>query len=560
MTDPSTLVVVVPGLGRTRVESFVTRLATEHPEFRVELFEHRLSPLSTRRRLDDVVNSLAGAIRGWAGDNTGERDGTRSVILVGHSIGGILIRAAFLEALGYGASERDDQADGWWTKTDRIVLLGSPNAGYRVQNFPRSWRWAVPLLTGFASFTVESVAAGAFWLADLRLRWLEAMRALDADRNRSIRRPLLVQAYGDDDELVTRDDIDDSEYMPNTVRTGISQTDHAGLVDLTHPSSAEQRWRELDHAVVGPFEGADEHRAVSHEPVHFILHGIRSSAYETWIADLTSELRSEAHADPADSPPHAARVISLNYRFFSAIEFALPFTRRRNVHQFLDAYMGAVLTHSPDGFTFTGHSNGTYMMASVMRGVRGVRFHRILLAGTVLPPDFDWPTLYARSQIGRFSTDGAWSPGQVHTDRARIDVPVGILAASIRGLGFRDVGSAGVRGFEGPGALLTERHDRVFPPGHGAALVDHSGYPARMPEIARFLRTGTPCSEPREQPSAGFATASRIAQIVAPFAALAVLAALTFAVVSIAAGAGIWVALAVVGLPLLLAYIGLRTI
>ncbi|WP_091227146.1 alpha/beta hydrolase [Microbacterium sp. 3J1] len=560
MTTPPILVVVVPGLGRTKVDSFVTRLRQNHPEFRVELFDHRISPLSTRHKLDRVVSSLSGAIRGWAGDNSGERAQTRSVILIGHSIGGILVRAAFLEGAGFGSEPPDAQPDGWATKVDRIVLLGSPNAGYRVENFPKSWRWAVPLLSGFASFTMESVAAGAFWLADLRLRWLHAMRSLEPRRGAEpAGRPLVVQVFGDDDDLVTRKDIDDSAYMPDTVRTGVSNADHAGLVDLTDPATAPQRWSELEHAVIGAFTNAEDHTPQSPAPVHFILHGIRSSAYEGWIAQLTAALRTGSPHPSADLGPQPPQVVSLNYRFFSAIEFALPFTRRRNVHQFLDAYMATVLTHSADRFTFTGHSNGTYMMASIMRSVRSVRFRRILLAGTVLPPAFDWATLYARRQIGHFSGED-WEDGQVHTDRARIDVPVGILAAGISGLGFRDVGAAGVRGFEGPGALLTGRHDLVFPAGHGAALVDHPEYPPRMPEIARFLTAGIPCSEPQETASSGFQFASRVAQILAPIVAVAAVAAVVAAFIALLLNAGVWVAIAVVGIPLLLAYIGLRTV
>ncbi|GAA2979150.1 pimeloyl-ACP methyl ester carboxylesterase [Microbacterium terrae] len=556
--EPTGLIVLVPGLGRTKIESLEKQLIAAYPNHRVKTFQHGIKPLSTRRGLDAVVDRLANSIRAWAGDNDGRREETASVILVGHSIGGIIARAAFLEAAGFGSEAPDDEPNGWATKTVRIVLLGSPNSGYHVENFPRSWRWAVPIVSGFAAFTIESVASGAYWLADLRLRWLHGIRVLGTTEapKGSGPRPLIVQAYGDDDELVTRDDIDDSEYMPGTVRTRISSTDHGGLVDLTDASTKDQRWSELRHVIFGTFHGADTFTPPVETPVHFLLHGIRASAYDGWIGGVAAALRSQS-TDAGSPPP---KVVSLNYRFFSAIEFALPFTRRRNVHQFLDTYMAAVLTHSPDQFTFMGHSNGTYMMATVMKHVRAVRFRRILLAGTVLPPGFDWAKLRGRRQIGAYDANGVWADGEVHNDCARFDVPVGILATAIAGLGFRDIGAAGLRGFEGSHALDVTSHPTVFPQGHGGALQDHDGYPSRMPEIARFLSTGTVCTDPHEQRSRGFGIASRVTQILAPLVVLGILVGLGFAFAGLVVSIGVWGAIAAFAVPLVLIYVGLRTV
>ncbi|NKX52747.1 hypothetical protein HER39_19655, partial [Arthrobacter deserti] len=107
-------------------------------------------------------------------------------------------------------------------------------------------------------------------------------------------------------------------------------------------------------------------------PVYFILHGIRASAYDNWIRDLTDTLQSGQEQIPPEK--RLPKVVRLDYGFFSAVQFAIRGTRRANIHEFLDSYLAAVLTHQPDGFSFIGHSNGTYMMANVMEEVHAVRF------------------------------------------------------------------------------------------------------------------------------------------------------------------------------------------
>lgn len=554
----STLLVIVPGLARTNIQSLVDSIRTTYPDCRVELLRHRLHPFSFRRTLDRAVSELAREIRGLSGENTGDGDRTTDVILVGHSLGGILVRAAYLYGLGYDRETRGDAPHEWAQKVTRIVLLGTPNTGFRGRNLPGGW--AYPVVAGLGSFAMESVHAGSFWMANLRLRWLEVIRTPapghHAVPGSTATAPLVVQVYGLQDDVVAREDIDDSHYMPGTVATEVSSGNHGELVDLTNPKTRELRWAELEHAIFGKHPTAEAFSAPSAEPVHFILHGIRASAYDDWIRNLTEELQQgQDTIDPAVRKP---KVISLNYKFFSAIQFAVRGTRRQNIHQFLDVYLASVLTHQPDGFTFIGHSNGTYMMANVMNNVRAVRFRRIMLAGSVLPPNFDWARLYARQQIGYHAND-AWHDGQVHNDRARKDYPVGLLANGMRGLFFRDVGAAGVRGFEGVQALNVTDHHHTFPKGHAAALNDHPGYPPRMPEIANYLTHGVICPEPLDHTSKPFAWLSRAAPYLMLILAAALLCGLVLGFLTLLGTAGPAVALAIYLAVLVTVFVALRT-
>ncbi|MGO4690172.1 esterase/lipase family protein [Glaciibacter sp. 2TAF33] len=553
---PPKLMVVVPGLRSSNIQSVVDKVRATHPDYRVELVPHGIGLFSRTRTLDKASAELAHQIRGLTGENTGKL--ATQVVLVGHSLGGILIRKAYLYGLGYDRDSGDETPDVWPSTVTRIVLLGSPNAGYRDENIPGGPFLRV--LAGLGNFAVEAVRSGGFWLANLRLRWLEVMRKLNNDANANadaqVQSPLVVQVYGKEDKVVTRADIDDSDYMPRTVRAEISTGDHEQIVDLTDPATKQLRWEELEHALFGRFPHADEHLEVSTDPVYFILHGIRASAYDGWVGDLTKELQpgQEHHRDEDRLP----KVYSLSYKFFSAIEFALRRSRRANVRQFLDQYMEAILSHEPDDFAFIGHSNGTYMMASVMQQVPAVRFRRIMLAGSVLPSDFDWKGLFDNQQIGHYGADGLWEKGDVHNDQAQRDYPVGILANGLRLLGYRDIGPGGYRGFEGNSASGVTFHRTSFPRGHGAALMQHEHYPPRMHELARFLSTGQVCSEPHEPIDKTFAFWSRNAKVIIFIALLLIAIVLAGATWWLSLAIGPW-ALLVLGVALLLAYFVLRT-
>lgn len=555
----SKLMILVPGIGSpTSLATIQARVAAAYPGWKVAVVEHDVAAFSRTKTLTSAVAELAHRIRGESGENAGML--VDEVVLVGHSLGGILVRAAYLHGLGYDRAGSDASPDAWTTKVSRIVLLASPNAGFKATNLPGGWLY--PFVAGLGSFALEAVHAGAFWLANLRLRWLEVMRRMHADHRNdpsgSIEPPLVVQVYGAKDRFVTHEDIDDSLYMPRTVRTGVSTGDHGEMVDASETPAGEQRWTELRHALFGTFPDADDFASPSSEPVYFILHGIRASAYDKWVGDLTRELQRGQQNVP-DPTQRLPKVYSLNYKFFSAIEFALRGTRRRNIHQFLDQYMEAVLSHDPNGFSFMGHSNGTYMMGTAMREVRAVRFRHIMLAGSVLPPDFDWRSLIQNRQIGSYSNSGEWQEGRVHNDQARVDVPVGILANGLRVLGYRDIGAGGFRGFEGVTAGDVSSHNARFPKGHGAALMDHDGYPARMPEIARFLESGQPCSEPHQSISPGFSRMSRVAWLIVLTALVVILAILGVGTWLLSLSIGAW-SLLVLAAVLLLAYVALRSV
>jgi hypothetical protein len=135
----------------------------------------------------------------------------------------------------------------------------------------------------------------------------------------------------------------------------------------------------------------------------------------------------------------------------------------------------------------------------------------VFLAGSVLPRDYPWELMTARGQVGHL----------LRNDQATKDVPVGVLCAALRGLGSRDVGTAGVNGFDQVVAE-TARYPGAFPGGHGAAL----NSPQRIADVAAFLTKGDSLSPGTATAPGWFLRAGRFAQVAPFFAATAALAAL----------------------------------
>ncbi len=476
------LLVYVPGLGskRRRYAELLRLLADElGAGWRVEVFEHRLQPWSIEP-MGDAAHRLAVQVRTWAGDN-GAAGPVEEVLLVGHSIGGLLVRHAYLLDAGH-TDERGRGTYAWTGKVRRIVLLAAPNAGFRTARMPRWRRAAFAVAAVWRQFTVEELQAGSPYITELRLRWVHAFRTM-------LTRPSVVQVLGDSDALVARGDSLDVEYMANATRIDVPGATHGSLVDVTSAADPGERWAVLRRAVFENLDDGLNEVYPTGKPVYFLLHGIRAGRYANWVGQLTRQLTE---------PEPDAVVYSPSYGYLTAVEFAIPFTRSRNLRRFLDWYSWLYVTHGPEHLRFAGHSNGTYLIGQALRRVPAMRFERVYLAGSVLPREYPWSSVV--DQV----------TGVVHSDRATADWPVGWLCSALRGLGMRDVGTGGFTGFDQVSTKLVE-HDQAVAGGHGAALIGEQ----RLAEVAAFLRDGASDGEPAAAPKTWFAVVSRVAGVIA---------------------------------------------
>lgn len=418
------------------------------------------------------------------------RGSPQAITLIGHSIGGLLVRYAYLQATGaLGGFPRE-----WSRHVRRIVLLATPNRGWDTNRLGRlgqrlSWL-TLPLTKGFA---VRDVLAGSAFMTALRLEWLREIGARQADA------PVVVQVRSGQDTFVTSEDSRDVETLTTGVQLVLPCATHADIPRVTAVPEdfPGQRWNLLRKAVLEDVEPTTPKPLPAEDAaltsVVFILHGIRAGN-DGWVEQLRLHLATQKDI----------RVVTGSYGRFSAYNFAIPVTRRRTLYWFLDQYSYLLARHPDLPFHFVGHSNGTYMLGQALKYVASIRFDRVFLAGSVLPAEFDWRGHADKRQVGRL----------VNVCASK-DKPVAWLCSGLRGLRMRDIGVGGFTGFQE--VPPTAEQYRYLPGGHGAALA-----PERLPDIAAFVRTGVAVPPPglADSPPAVFGLVSRTAPILTSLTAI----------------------------------------
>jgi alpha-beta hydrolase superfamily lysophospholipase len=510
------LFLYVPALGGRLVEweILAERLARE-PDCAGDEFQHWPPRprdhvgVWSRGRLDRCAGALAARLAEIDEVATLRGRPYDEIVLLGSSIGALLVRWAWLD--GSGAWSGDPQP--WAAKVRRIVLVAGLSRGYSTRLEPgrRTLRLLViKLLVSVVSpirFVWKDALAGAPFVTNLRLTWMRYM-AEHPDRQ-----PEVVQLLGTSDSLVQREDSRDIEQFPLAAHVSIAGASHLDVLDMSGPTG-DDRYVVLREHILEPSASTTPPPAPQADAteVVFVVHGIRAGAYG-WV----TELRRLLAATGANW-----RVVTPTYRYFSALAFAFPVTRRRKVRWFLDQYTREVAGHPMANFHFLGHSNGTYLLGQALNQVPAVRFQRVYLAGSVLPADYPWHDYLA----GR---GGPSRVGIVRSDRGNRDLPVALLSQGLRGLRMRDIGDGGFGGFaqlDAPPAIQWP----FFPGGHAAPLATAE----RRREIASYVTTGTAVEPDDLIDNAGgmLALASRLSPVLILAVAALVVAALGWAVMA----------------------------
>src|SRR5262245_3928720 len=154
--------------------------------------------ISTRGRLDRHASSLAARLAESDEAATARGRPYDEIILLGSSIGALLVRWAWLAGMG---AFTGDQPAAWAVKVRRIVLFGGLNRGYSTRLEPgrRTFRLLVgKILISLASpfrFAWQDALAGSAFVTNVRLTW---MRYLAEHPERE---PEIVQLLGTEDDL-----------------------------------------------------------------------------------------------------------------------------------------------------------------------------------------------------------------------------------------------------------------------------------------------------------------------------------------------------------------------
>lgn len=464
------LVVYIPGIGikAKTWEPLVTRLKDElrnDPEFGEAEWvgwDHDCHPFSFGSML-----SIAQRFCDWLDARWFVAGGYDEIILIGHSIGGIIVRQAYLLSAGVGENRPKSE---WWRKVSRFVLLAAVNRGIK-PNKPLIKLYDLLLeLTSLLFCRRKMVGRdsmfGSEFITNLRLQWIAFMNKLPNEE-----RPTVAQILSKDDGIVSRDDSVDLEQFPDAYHIPIPDVKHADLPRIHKGKDPEMRYQIIRDIVTGRrlAERADEIKPPPRKQnVVFILHGIRASN-RGWVSQLS---------DLVNSTLPDVEVVPSSYGYLSALEFVIPWLHRRPLRWFQSKYADYFATYPKANFYFVGHSNGTYILGHSLLALSGMHFKRIILAGSVLPQNYPWRQIFKRGQYE-----------ELRNDQANKDLPVGFLCSGLNGLGRRDLGTAGYEGFGDDDNSIVQYafHDGD----HGAALQS-----TNLVSFLDFLVNGTQSSKP----------------------------------------------------------------
>lgn len=422
----------------------------------------------------------------------------RSIVLVGHSAGALILRRAYLYGMGYRSANSYREvrqleprgagtASTWVTVVDRMVLLAAMNRGWDLQKIDnRTWTAQLMMTAGVvvAGLTgtgklVMGLERGSPFIGNLRLDWLRMVRK-EGDRAAPV-----VQLLGEKDDLVTPGDDIDNLTAPNFIFIRVDDTDHNNIRKMSRddPTGAK-RADILKAALTLPLEQLRASYTTNHyrlekdeqkKHIVFIKHGIRDMA--DWSFPLSDELQRVS--------PDIAVVVE-KFPYFSMISFLAWWDRQSEVRRFVDEY-ASVLAKYPnaDKISYVGHSFGTYIVASALERYPSITFHRIYFAGSTVRRNYDWGALKDRFHALR-------------NDRASSDWVVAIFPRAFEqlsqllgahGPGPLDEGSAGFNGFTQARASDFDFH--YLPGGHGAAF-DFKHEPDQLSSIAQFIVNDDP--------------------------------------------------------------------
>lgn len=379
------------------------------------------------------------------------------IICIGHSVGGLMIRQAYLVAAGAYPRTRKSEIP-WTDKVSRFVLLASLNRGFDPDNW--LWRAVVNLsrATGWLP-AINGMARGSAFVTNLRISWIRYFSRFQGPV------PVMIQVLGTHDGVVKRTDSVDLQAFPNGIQLDVADAKHDDLYcqkGLGDGAAWDLRYKFLKWAMFqckpeakdkvpakfqGIFSFSTEKRRHEMATV-FIVHGIRDTN-SGWAQQLEDQIKSRTD--------NQVSVVRSSYGYFSAFNFFFPWLRRKNIRWFQDQYSYHFAQNPQMVFHFIGHSNGTYLLGESLKQVSTMQFERVYLAGSVLPCEYPWQDRFDLDQVK-----------VLRNDRSCADMPVGILCSGLRGLGMRDIGTGGFDGFRFDDDRTEEVH--YYAGGHGKPL------------------------------------------------------------------------------------------
>jgi len=125
----------------------------------------------------------------------------------------------------------------------------------------------------------------------------------------------------------------------------------------------------------------DSSKPVEH--VVMVIHGIRDDGF--WTKRVAREIKSLSRERNIN-----IRVPTPSYGFFSMWDFIRLRGREDATRWFMEHYADIQSRFPNAKISFVGHSNGTYIVGRALSCCPSIKFHRIVLTGSVLRCSFNW--------------------------------------------------------------------------------------------------------------------------------------------------------------------------
>jgi hypothetical protein len=304
------------------------------------------------------------------------------IILVGHSIGGILARKLWVLAHGaqFDGEVELDRFDDWPGRIDRIVLLAGMNRGWSIGSAIRGNPRLLSFLLGAAAGhllsaiccepAVFDVRRGAPFLTRMRLQWLEVEQKLRKPKVRESEAPgnlpIVIQLLGTEDDIVAPTDHIDlasGSQGNNFHYVEVKGTDHEQILAADNKlldsldretcmvtyakDDGADRVTKICLAMRGPLSqikdvesNLGDVRALARETlldtsvagarpvaddqppsdVVLVIHGIRDEGY--WARRLAQRIRNQC----GTNCPHRFETATDSYGYFPLLPFIVPWT------------------------------------------------------------------------------------------------------------------------------------------------------------------------------------------------------------------------------------------
>lgn len=435
------------------------------------------------------------------------------VVLIGHSIGSLYARKAYVAACGEnpeapfepGLKARLKELGGqpldsprpWAGAVDRIVLLAGLNRGWSISHHMSLMRSINMSLGAFAGRVLEAVSGrqfiilearrGAPFITQLRLQWLAMRDYARPEKHKGVGGATVVQLLGTADDLVPPTDHVDPVTGRDFVYLEVPRTGHLNVVEMDATEAGKERANALKSALAQ----RDLRTVAVHAPISergtvltedrkvkdvvFVVHGIRDTGYWTFrIANrVVAKGRDQGRVIESETS---------SYGYFPMLSFLRPGARQEKVEWLMDQYTKAKALYPEADFSFVGHSNGTYLLAKALTDYPAVKFKNVAFAGSVVDRDFKWSD-YTPDRVQA-----------VFNFVATADWVVAWFPKALQQMQIQDLGSAGHDGFAQarPAGLVQELESEgvvgsrsYVIGGHGAAIEEEW-----WDSIAAFVLSG----------------------------------------------------------------------